>query len=161
MPGAPGTLSVEIAGQRLDVDDLVRADAEIFDDLGEADAPLLAGACDAASPEAGSYIATPGSMSCMRSLSAETIEHVGAALARLAGIGGDEVVGLVAALLDRDHAEGAHGRAHQRELRHEFVGRVLPVRLVGGVDVAPERVLRLVEDHREMGRLDARRARRG
>ena len=42
MPGAPGTLSVEVAGERLDVDDLVGAEAEIVDDLGRADAPLLA-----------------------------------------------------------------------------------------------------------------------
>ena len=69
MPGAPGTLSVEFAGQRLDVDDLVGPDAEIFDHLGGADLPLLA---DFAR-RAGSYIATPGSMSCIRSLSAETI----------------------------------------------------------------------------------------
>ena len=54
--------------------------------------------------------------------------------------------------------EGAHGRAHQRELRHEVFRRLRPVRLVGGIKLAAERVLRLVEDDGDMRRRDPRRA---
>ena len=54
--------------------------------------------------------------------------------------------------------EGAHRRAHQRELRHEIFRRLRPVRLVGGIKLAAERVLRLVEDDGDMRRRDPRRA---
>ena len=74
-------------------------------------------------------MATRGSMSCIRSLSAETISTSAPRVARLPGVGGDQVVGLVAVLLDRNHAEGAHRRPHQRELRHEVVGRLGAVAL--------------------------------
>ena len=146
-----------IAGKRLDVDHLVRADAEIFDHLGRAEAPLLARARDPGL--AGSRVVhrDAGIDELHEILVGRDDEDVGAGLARLTRVSGDDVVGLVAALLDRDHAERRDGGAHQRELRHELVGRILPVRLVGRVEVAPERVLRLVEDHREMGRLVARR----
>jgi hypothetical protein len=82
-------------------------------------------------------------------------QHVGAAGAGLVGIGGDEVVGLVAVLLDGMQAEGANGGAHQRELRHEVFRRRRPVRLVERVELLAERVLALVEDHGEMRRPDA------
>ena len=78
--------------------------------------------------------------------------------ARLVGIGGDEVVRLVASCSIGHEAEGAHGGAHQRELRNEVFRRLGAVGLVGGVDLLAEGVLALVEDDGEMGRLDARRA---
>ena len=157
MPGAPGTLSVEIAGKRLDVDHPVGPDAEIFDDFRRPEAPLLARAGDPGL--AGSRVVHRDARvdELHEILVGRDDEDVGAGLARLTRVSGDDVVGLVAALLDRDHAERRDGGAHERELRHELVRRILPVRLVGRVDVAPERVLRLVEDHREMGRLVARR----
>jgi hypothetical protein len=110
------------------------------------------------SPEAGSYIATPGPMSCIRSLSAETISTSAPRARAWRRVGRDQVVGLVAVLLDRRQAEGAHGVAHQRKLRHEIFGRIGPMRLVGGIELAAERILRLVENDREMGRRDPRRA---
>ena len=115
-----------IAGERLDVDDLVGAEAEIIDDLGRADAPLLA--------VAGSGVEhrDAGPDELHQVLVGRDDQHVGALRARLRRVGGDEVVGLVAVLLDRRQAEGADGVAHQRELRHEVVRRVGPVRLVGG-----------------------------
>src|SRR5690606_19307874 len=85
-------------------------------------------------------------------------EHVGAGLRRLARIGGDEVVRLVAVLLDGLEAEGAHGLAHQGGLRNEIFRGLLPVRLVGRIDLLAEGLLRLVEDDGEMGRGDADRA---
>ena len=42
--GRAGHVVGRIAGERLDVDDLVGPDAEIFDDFLDADLPLLAGA---------------------------------------------------------------------------------------------------------------------
>ena len=77
---------------------------------------------------------------------------------RLLGIGGDDVVGLVARLLHRLQAEGLHRLAHQRELRLEIVGHLAAGALVIGVDLLAEGVLRLVEDDGEMGRHDADRA---
>ena len=121
-----------IAGERLDVDHPVRADAEIFDHLGRAEAPLLARACDACLARSRVVHRHARLDELHEVLVGRDDEHVGAGLARLAGVGGDDVVGLVAALLDRDHAEGRNGGAHQRELRHQFVRRILPVRLVGG-----------------------------
>ena len=143
-----------IAGERLDVDHPVGADAEIFDHLGRPEAPLLAGSCDAWLARSGVVHRDPRIDELHEVLVCGDDKHLGAGLARLSGIGGDDVVGLVAALLDRNHAEGRDGRPHQRELRHQFVRRFLPMRLVGRVDVAPERILRLVEDHGEMSRLE-------
>jgi hypothetical protein len=80
-------------------------------------------------------------------LSAETIS-TSAPLARAC----------VAVLLDRRQAEGGNRRAHQRELRHEIGRRVGAMRLVERIELAAERILRLVEDDRQMRRLDPRRA---
>ena len=98
-----------IAGERLDVDDLVRRRRRNRrrPRRGRCAAPR---ASLRRSPEAGSYIATPGLDELHQVLVGRDDQHVGAALARLARIGRDEVVGLVAVLLDRDQAEGAHGR---------------------------------------------------
>ena len=76
--------------------------------------------------------------------------------ARLAGsphIGRDQVVGLEARLLQAGQIEGAHRFADERKLRAQVVGRVRPMRLVLGIHVVAERLLRLVEHDREMGRL--------
>ena len=130
MPGAPGTLSVESPASAWTSTTLSGPTPSKY--LTTSSTPKRRSSREPATPawpEAGSYIVTQGSTSCMRSLSAETIEHVRAGFARLAGVSGDEVVGLVAALLDRDHAEGRDRGAHQRELRHELVGRILPVAL--------------------------------
>ena len=78
--------------------------------------------------------------------------HVGAGFLRLARIGGDEVVGLVALLLEAGDVEGSHRVADQRELRDEVLRHVRAMRLVIGIELVAERVLGKVEDHREMGR---------
>ena len=130
--GRAGHVVGRIAGERLDVDDLVRPDAEIFHHLLQAEAPLLARACDPGLARSRVVHRHARLDELHQVLVGGDDQHVGAGFARLAGVGGDEVVGLVAVLLDRDHAEGAHGRAHQRELRHEIVRRIGPVGLVGG-----------------------------
>ena len=137
--GRAGHIVGRIAGERLDVDDLVGPDSlEIFDHFLDAEAPLLARACDTGLARSRVVHRHAGLDELHEVLVRRDDENVGAGLARLAGISGDDVVGLVAALLDRDHAERRDCGAHQRELRHQFVGRILPVRLVGRVDLAPE-----------------------
>ena len=159
MPGTPGTLSVGSPTSACTSTTLSGRHAELLDHLGLADDALRAVAgLPFWSPDAGSNITTPGRTSCIRSLSEETISTSAPRLAGLAGIGGDDVVGLVAVLLDRDQAEGPHGLAHQRELRHQLGRRLGRLRLVGRVDLLAERLLRLVEDDGEMRRLDADRA---
>ena len=137
-----------IAGERLNVDDLVGLGAEIGEDLLGADAPLLA------IPRGGVEHRDPGADQLHQVLVGGDDQHVRAALGRLPRIGRDQVVGLIAVLLDRAQAESAHGRAHQRKLRHEVFRRIGPMRLVGRIEFAPERVLRLVEDDRQVRRLD-------
>ena len=68
-------------------------------------------------------------------------------------VSGDQVVGLVAGLLQAGDFEGVHRLADQRELRNEVGRRVRPVRLVFGIEFGAEGLFRLVEHHREMGRL--------
>ena len=158
MPGAPGTLSVESPASAWTSTTLSGPTPKYSTTSAGAEAPLLARAGDPGLARSRIVHRDARLDELHEVLVGRDDEDVGAGLARLAGVGGDDVVGLVAALLDRDHAEGRDGRAHQRELRHELVGRILPVRLVLRIDVAPERVLRLVEDHREMGGLVAGRA---
>ena len=77
---------------------------------------------------------------------------------RLFGIGRDEIVGLVAVLLDREQAECAHGGPHQRELRDQILWRLGAVALIGRIDLLAEGILGFVENDGEMGRLDPGRA---
>jgi len=76
----------------------------------------------------------------------------GAGVARLAGVGGDQVVGLVARQLDAMDAEGRRGGAHQLELRNQVLRRRRAVGLVLVIEVVAERLLRMVEHHGQVGR---------
>ena len=64
--------------------------------------------------------------------------HPPARLARLAGKGGDDVVGLEPFGLDAGDVEGARRLARQGELRAQVFGQLGAVGLVGGVDVVAE-----------------------
>ena len=142
MPGTPGTLSVEIADQRLHFDDLLRRHAEFLDHLGAADLLVLHGVeHDHAVVDELHQILVRGDDG-----------GGGAGLAGLAHIGRDQVVGLEAVLLEARQIERLHRFADELELRLEIVGRIGPVRLVVRIHVGAERLLRLVEDDREMGR---------
>ena len=88
-----------IAGERLHVDHLFRRHAEIFDHLGDADAPLLAPRVARARGRIEHGDA--GLDQLHEVLVGGDDQHVGAALARQPRIGGDEIVGLVSVLLDR------------------------------------------------------------
>ena len=136
-----------IAGQRLHLDHLFRRHAELLDHLGNADAAVLHGVEH-------------------RHLVGDELHQVlvrgddgrgGAALAGLARIGRDQIVGLEAALLEAGQVERAHGLADQRKLRDQIVRRRRPVRLVVGIELVAEGDFRLVEDDGEMRRPVVRR----
>ena len=131
-----------IAGQRLHVDDLVGRHAELLDHLVAADLLGLHGVeHDDAGPHQLHQVLVGGDD-----------RHVAAGIDHLARVGGDEVVGLEAVLLDAGDVERLHRVADQRELRDELLGRRRPVRLVVLVDLVAEGLLRGVEDDGEMGR---------
>ena len=139
-----------VADQRLHLDHLGGRHAEALDHLGLADHLVLHGVVHA----------MPGRTSCIRSLSEDTMVTSAPAASAWHGIGGDDVVGLVAFLLDAGDVEGLHRVADQRELRDEVLGHVGPVRLVAVEQIVAEGLRRIVEDHREMGgRARARRSR--
>ena len=147
-----------ITGKRLHVDHPVRADAEIGEDLFFRDAPLVARP-GLPGDSRGRIIhrdARPNQLHQV--LVGGDDQHVGATSLRRAGIGRDEVVGLPFVLLDRHQAEGAYRLAHQRKLRNEVFRRLVAVRFVGRVELAPERVLGFVENDAEVGRLEPCRA---
>ena len=73
-------------------------------------------------------------------------------LARLTGQRGDDVIGFVVFLLKTGDVEGARGLACQRKLRHQVFGRGRTVGLVKIVEIVSERLARMVEHHRHMGR---------
>jgi hypothetical protein len=74
----------------------------------------------------------------------------GTGLAGFAHVGRDQVVCLIAPLLEARNVESAHRIADERELRAQVIGWRRPVRFIVGEKVLAERLFRLVEDHREM-----------
>ena len=147
-----------VADQRLDVDHLLRRHAEVLDDPRLVDPPLrpVAGLPLGARLEV--VEADVRADQLHQVLVGRDDQHVRPGVACLASVGGDDVVGLVARLVDRDEREGAHGLPHQRELRLQVVRRLAAVRLVVGIHFLAERLLRPVEDDGEVRRHDADRA---
>jgi len=131
-----------VAAKGLDLDHLVRRDAELLDHLLRPDPDVLHGV------EHGH----PRAHQLHQVLVGGNDGDLAARLADLAGIGGDQVVGLESRLLQGVDAEGAGGLAHQGELGNKVLGRRRAVGLVLGVDPVPEGLLGMVEDHRQMGR---------
>ena len=143
MPGTPGTLSLEVADQRLHLDDFLGRHAELLDHLGRADAAVLHGVVhgDAVADELHEVLVGRHDRGRRLGLAGEP------------RIGRDQVVGLEAGLLQAGDLEGVHSLADQRELRDQILGRIRPVRLVFGVEFGAEGFFRLVEHHRQVGRL--------
>ena len=129
-----------IAGERLDLDHLVGADAEFLGHLGGADRARADGIEHAHARTHELHHVLVG----------RDDDHLEAGLAGDARIGGDDVVGLEALDLDARDVEGAGGLADKRELRDQVLGRRRPVGLVIGVDVVAEAGPALVEDDREV-----------
>ena len=131
-----------IADQRLHLNHLRRRHAEALQNLVLADHLVLHGVVHA---DAGLH-------ELHQVLVRRDDSHLGAGFGRLKRKGGNEVVGLVALLLDAGDVEGAHRVAHERELGDEVVRRLGPVGLVAVEQIAAEGLGGIVEDHRDMGR---------
>ena len=141
MPGAPGTLSTE-SPARAWTSTTRSGPTPNFSTTSSGPIALFFRV---------SNMTMPGATSCIRSLSAETMVTRPPARDRLHGVGGDDVVGLEAAMLDAGQVEGAGGVADQAELRDEVVGRRRAVLLVLGVEGVAEGDLGLVEDDGDVG----------
>ena len=129
-----------IAGQRLDVDHLFRRDAEFLQHLGRIDRPVL---------DRIQHLHAIAHQ-LHQILVRRNDDDLRAHLARLIGIGGDQIVGLVAGQFDAGHVEGAHRLADQRELRDQLFRRLGPVRLVLVVDLVAEGLAAGIEDDGQM-----------
>ena len=140
--GHAGHVVGGVADQRLNLDDLRGRHAETLHHLFLADHLVLHGVVHAHARAHELHQVLVGGDD----------GHVGAGFLRLARVGGDEVVGLVALLLEAGDVEGSHRVADQRELRGEVLRHVRAMRLVIGIELVAKRVLGKVEDHREMGR---------
>ena len=140
--GRAGDVVDRVAGQRLDVDDAVRADAELLAHLVRADGGVLHRVehLDAAADELHQVLVRADD------------RDLGAPVAGLARIGGDQVVGLEILHLDAGQVPGAHGVADEPELRAQVVGRLGAVRLVAVEHLVAEAARRGVEDDGEMRR---------
>ncbi len=131
-----------IAGKRLHVDDLLGRHAELLHHLL---APELLALHGVEHDDAGAH-------ELHQVLVGGDDRHVAAGIDHVARVGGDEVVGLVALLLDAGHVESFDRITDERELRHELVGRRRPVRLVGFVDLVAEILAAGIEHDRDVGR---------
>ena len=139
--GGAGDVIGAVACERLDIDDLFRADAELLEDLIAPERLVL-------------HCVEHGDL--VRHQLHEVLIGRDDGDARalglgLAGISGDEVVGFVAFNLKRVAGKGDGGFAHQRELRAKVFRRLVPVRLVVGIEIVAERVATLVEYAGKMG----------
>ena len=139
--GGAGHIVGAVAAQGLDVDHLVGRDAELLEHLLGADLDVLHGV----------EHRHPVADQLHQVLVRGDDDGFPALVAHRAGIGGDQVVGLVAGRLERRHAEGAGGLAHQGELRDQVFGRRRPVGLVLVVEGVAEGLLGMVEDDGEVG----------
>ena len=99
-----------------------------------------------------SYMRPSAPTSCIRSLSEEMMVVSRAGLTGQPRIGGDQVVGLKAFLLDARQVEGLGRLADQPELRDQVFRRRRAVCLVFGVEFVAEGFRRIVEDDGEMCR---------
>ena len=94
----------------------------------------------------GSCMITPGRISCIRSLSEDTMVTWPPCFHRGLGVGGDQVVRLPVGQLDGGDVERQRGIPHQGELRDQLRRWLRPLRLVGVVDAVAERRAAGVED---------------
>ena len=136
-----------VARQRLHFDDLLGRHAEFLDHFGNTDAAVLHGVVHRHAIGHQLHQVFVGGHDGGRR----------AALAGLAHISRDQVVGLEAGLLEAGQIERTHRFADQSELRNEIVRRGRPLRLVVGIELVAERDFGLVEDDREVRRPVVRR----
>ena len=143
MPGAPGTLSVRVADQRLRIDHFVRADAEFFHHRFGAEDAVLHRVVEL------DHVLDD---ELHQIFVGRDDAHRSAGAGGLARIGGDQIVGLEAAHFDAWQIKRARGVADQRELRNEIFWRRRAMRFVFGIEFVAERDFALVEDDGEVRR---------
>ncbi len=143
-PDARGAGDVvdRVARQRLDVDHLVGEHAELGEDLVGADGRVL---------HRVEHLDT-GPDELHQVLVRADDGDLGASVAGLGRIGGDQVVGLETLHLDAGQAPGAHSVADEAELRDQVVRRLGAVGLVAVEHLVAERVRGGVENDGEMRR---------
>ncbi len=134
--GDAGDVVDAVAAQGLHVDDPVGRNAELLEHFGRADLPVFHRVehADAVVDE------------LHQVLVGRDDRDARASGRGLAGVGGDEVVGLEALELQRRLAEGDGGVAHQGELRDQVFRRLGPMGLVLVIEFIPERDRPGVED---------------
>ena len=138
-----GNIVGGIAGQRLDLDHLVGADAKPLHHFGAGDTFVLHGVeqFDFAVHHQLHQVLVGGDN-----------RHPGAGLAPQPCISGDQVVGLIAFHFDTGDAESARRVTHQGKLRNQIFRRRRTMRLVFLVELIAEGFLAGVENHCQMGR---------
>ena len=142
--GDAGHIVNTVACKRLDLDNLLGRHAEFLDDLIVFDRLHLH------SVEHVDIIVDELHQILVRRNDGDA----SARLARLTGIGGDEVVGLKSHHLDGRHRESANRIAHQGELGTQVFRWLGALGLIFGIDVVAEGLGRGIEDDGEMGRLE-------
>ncbi len=135
-PGNAGHIIGRIACQCLHIDNLVRRHAELGLHLGKAEFLQLHRV------QHGNAVIDQ----LHQVFVGRDDSDLGALGPRLFGVGGDQVVGLIALQLDAGQVEGADGLADQVELRDQFFRRRRAVRLIFRIDVRAERLAAGVEN---------------
>ncbi|MNJ27792.1 hypothetical protein D3C77_223080 [compost metagenome] len=140
--GGAGDVVDAVADQGLDLDHLVGRDAELLEHGLFFEAAVLH-----------RIVHDHAAADQLHQVLVGADDHrLAAHVADLAGIGGDQVVGLIAGHFDAVNAEGLGGLAHQGELRRQVLGRRGAVGLVLIIEIVAEGLLRMVEDGDEVRR---------
>jgi hypothetical protein len=132
-----------VAHQREHIAQLFWADAELLDDIGLAQTPVVH---RVEHVEAAILDQLHQVLVARHDRDLPPLGHSGAGVTR------DEIVGFQTRFLDAGQREGAGGVADHWELGHQIGRGRRPVRLILVVHVVAEGLGRLVEDHRHMGR---------
>ena len=124
------------------VDNLIGRHAELLDDLFAAECLILHAI---EHDDAGAH-------ELHQVLVRRNDRYVAAIIDHLAGIGGDQIIGLVALLLDAGDVERFDRIANKRKLRNEFLRRWRAVRLVVLIKIVAKRLSTGIENNGDVGR---------
>ena len=141
--GDTGHIVGRITGKGLNINHFVRADAKFLHYLVGMDQPVFHGVEHFDLPVDHLH----------QILVRRDDGYLETSVARLGGIGGDQIVGLKTRQLDTGHVEGAHRIADQGELRHQIFGRRRAVGFVVGINLVAKRTALGVKNNREMAGL--------
>ncbi len=140
-PRHPGNVVRAVAAERLNFDHLVRPDPKFLADFRLADRPVRHRIAHH-DPAVGDEL--------HHVLIGRQYRHLGAGLDGMAGIGGNQIVGLEILHFDLAHAESFRGATHMLQLRREIVRHFTAVRLVIAVHLVAKAAAGGIENHRDM-----------